>query len=181
MTDNFIHNKWYVITGGPSTGKSTLIDILSKDGFKAFPESARVLIDEAIKNGTSLESLRSDERKFQAKVLEHKIKLERKCDADITTFFDRGMHDTLAYLRLNKFSVGNELTELLETYTYRKIFLLDPFDHYVKDYARTETADESRELNRLLAQAYEEYGQTVIHVPVLPPRERAEFVLQYVQ
>ena len=36
---------WYVITGGPSTGKTTTIDLLQKQGYHTTIEHARHYID----------------------------------------------------------------------------------------------------------------------------------------
>ena len=45
------NSSWYVITGGPSTGKTTLLEELAKRGYKTIPEVARVVIDEGIAAG----------------------------------------------------------------------------------------------------------------------------------
>jgi len=39
-----VQTNWHVITGGPCSGKSTLIDQLANHGFQTVPESARLYI-----------------------------------------------------------------------------------------------------------------------------------------
>lgn len=174
-------NNWYVVTGGPSVGKSTLLDELAKLGHKTFPEAARVVIDEAIAEGKTVLDIRSDEHKFQMDVLARKVKTELEHSRELLTFFDRGMHDTLAYLRLHGFAIGDQVTKAMRDASYRNIFLLDPLDRYDVDYARTETRAEALKLNKLLASAYEEYGMKPTVVPVLSPKERAKFVLDHIR
>lgn len=173
-------NNWHVITGGPSTGKTTLLAELEKLGHHTLPEAARIVIDNAIAKGLTVEELRKDEKNFQHIILDHKVQTEKQYPADRLTFFDRGMHDTLAYLQLKAFEIEDHVLKAMERARYKKVFLLDPLESYEKDYARTESAEESLKLNQLLRDAFAHYGMKPIAVPVLPPAERAQFVLQHV-
>jgi predicted ATPase len=170
-------NNWYVITGGPSTGKTTLLSILKSKGHKVFPEIARVVIDEGIAKGLSVEQIRKDEKKFQMKVLKRKQQIEANHQVDKLTFFDRGMHDTLAYMRSYGWEIRKELETEIHMSVYRKIFLLDPLPIYQKDYARTEGEEFITKINQLLHEAYEKAELDVIHVPFDSPEKRAAFVL----
>src|SRR4051812_6924488 len=64
---------WYVITGGPSSGKSKLLDALAFHGFQVIPEAARILIDEKLSLGQSLKDIRGNEEAFQLEILKMKI------------------------------------------------------------------------------------------------------------
>lgn len=173
-------NNWYVITGGPSTGKSTLLAELTKLGHKTLPEAARVIINKSVAEGKSVDEIRLDEKKFQHKVLDYKIEIERDHPKELLTFFDRGMHDTLAYLKLNKFEIENKVIKAVKRSKYKKVFLLDPLDSYETDYARIETKAESIKLNTLLRDIFSEYGMVPIPVPAVSPSDRAEFVLRHI-
>jgi predicted ATPase len=172
-----MRNNWYVITGGPSSGKTTLLKILESKGHKIFPELARVVIDEGIANGLRIEQIRKDEKKFQMKVLKRKQEIEAKHKPEVLTFFDRGMHDTLAYMRSYGWEVEKGLEEEVHRSIYRKIFLLGPLPMYQKDYARTEGEEIISKINQLLHEVYEKAGMDVIHVPFSTPEKRADFIL----
>lgn len=173
-------NNWYVITGGPSTGKTTLLAELEKKGYKVVPEAARTLIDDAIDQGISVEELRRDEKKFQEDVALLKIKIESSLDPAETIFFDRGMHDTLAYMRHYEFAINQEITNLMQQSRYKNIFLLQPLDTFTRDYARTEDQNFLDHIHQLLHDAYTEFGMKPILVPKSSPRKRADFILQHI-
>lgn len=46
----FMKHNFYVITGGPGAGKTTLINELNKNNYKTIPEEVRKIIKEQIKN-----------------------------------------------------------------------------------------------------------------------------------
>lgn len=169
-------NNWYVITGGPSSGKTTLLDTLSNAGHITVPEAARVLIDREIQNGLTIAEIRKHEEVFQRKVLELKVELEENLNAESLIFFDRGIPDTEAYMLLHNFEITSELIEATKKCNYRKIFLLDAVP-YEQDYARTETEEQRKRLHTLLEDSYKKLGFTIVNVPILPIEERAKFIL----
>ncbi len=173
-------NNWYVITGGPSVGKTSLIARLEQMGYQTVSESARTIIDESAIKGLSVEGLRSDEKRFQEEVARLKTKIEAKHDKGTLTFLDRGMHDTLAYLRLYNFKVEEWVKELMTEASYRKVFLLEALDDYERDYARTEDHEMVRRLPRLLHDAYAEYGMEPIHIKAGTIDKRLKAILDHV-
>lgn len=171
-------NNWYVITGGPSVGKTTTIAELARRGYLTIPEAARTIIDEAAARGISADELRSDEDKFQRDIALLKQKIEEQADPAVPTFFDRGMHDTLAYMRHYNFTADDWIMELLQKSFYKKVFVLAPLDRFERDYARTEPDDFGRQIHQPLVDAYAEYGMQPIIVKAAPLEERIDFILQ---
>lgn len=174
-------NNWYVITGGPSTGKTTLLGELEKLGHKIVPEAARTAIDEALEKGISVEELRADEKHFQDEVARLKEKIEAAQDANALTFFDRGMQDTVAYLRHYGFDIENWVAALMNRTRYRNVFLLEPLSTFQDDYARTENHNFVKSLHKLLHDAYAEFGMEPIHVPAVSVDDRVKFILDKVK
>lgn len=174
-------NNWYVITGGPSTGKTTLLKELGKLGHKTIPEAARTVIDEAMEKGISVEELRSDEKRFQDDVARLKEKIEAAHDKSVLTFFDRGMQDTVAYMRHYGFNIDEWIAALMDKAKYQKVFLLEPLSTYQSDYARTEDQDFAKSLHKLLHDAYTEFGMEPIYVPAVSLNDRVKFILDKVK
>lgn len=171
-------NKWYVITGGPSVGKSTTIAELARQGYLTIPEAARTIIDQAAAKGITTEQLRSDEDKFQRDIALLKQKIEHEADATVPTFFDRGMHDTLAYMRHYGFAPEQWIMDLLQNSSYKKVFVLAPLDTFERDYARTEPDDFAKQIHQPLIDAYAEYGMQPVIVKAAPLEERINFILK---
>lgn len=174
------NNQWYVITGGPSTGKTTLLAELARREYRTVQEAARTVIDEAFARGVTPQELRRDEKKFQEDVAVMKAETEASLDPHEITFFDRGMHDTLAYMRYYSFDISESIEQLMSA-RYRAIFLLDPLPQYEADYARTEDKQFIAAIQQLLHDAYAEYGMTPIHIPAVSVDERINLILDHLK
>ncbi|HLL60149.1 MAG TPA: ATP-binding protein [Candidatus Nitrosocosmicus sp.] len=169
-------NNWYVITGGPSCGKTTVLKELKNRGYKTVEEAARIYIDREIDKGKSIEDIRGDELFFQKELLIMKIETEKKLNQDDTIFFDRGIPDTIAYLEIKNFTIEDYIKSSVEKSNYKKVFLFDLLK-YEKDYARTETVEEAKIIQQLLKQSYEALKIPVLKVPVMSLNERVQFIL----
>lgn len=167
---------WYVITGGPSSGKSTVIRLLKDLGYTTTHEVARHYIDLQRINGRSIDEIRANQRQFQHKILNLQIDLERRLDPQEMIFLDRGLPDELAYYKYFDLAPDEKLVEYLATATYKKIFIMDllPLD---KDYARTEDVAAQKALHELIIESYAARNEPIVMVPVLPPKERTAFIL----
>lgn len=183
---------WWVITGPPHSGKTSLIDNLSFNGYRTVPEAARVLIDQEMSQGKTIKEIRAGEAGFQQRVFALKCQLEPTIPKSELIFFDRGkIGDDMAYW-VNAINYHSDVTEVMsfywglvmgseQKYRYAGIFLLDRLPSYEQDYARTEDEEEALRITDLLRHYYEEaMGYPIINVPVLQVNERAQFVLEHV-
>lgn len=169
---------WYVITGAPSSGKTTTLALLAANGYRVVPEAARLVIDEGMARGLSLAQIRADEVEFQRHILRRKQQVETELPPGEIVLFDRGMHDSIAYMRLHKVDEAPARAAARQS-QYRTVFILDPLP-YLEDYARNESRDQVEVLDELLEQAYREHGYTVVRVPVGPVEERAATIRSYI-
>ncbi|MDO8503093.1 MAG: ATP-binding protein [bacterium] len=175
-----VKDNWYILTGGPCSGKTTTLDALKKKGYKVVYEAARFLIDQEMKKGKTLQEIRKDELAFQRKVLEIKLEWEKSLTKNELTFFERGIPDSLAYYKLCGVSDDPFLKTALRNSFYKKVFLLEPLD-YQKDYARVESEAERKQLGQLLEEAYQNIGVPVIRVLKMSLEKRVKFVLRNLQ
>ncbi len=176
MDNKKIETNWYVITGGPSTGKTTVINLLKEMGFKTTIEHARHYIDSKKVFGNSLEEIRANKRKFQLGVLNMQIAQEAELPAAEFFFLDRAIPDTMAYIKYLNLEYDKVLLDAVNKATYKKIFILDRLP-FVKDYARTEDEEAQKNIHQLIIEVYESLGSPIIFVPVLSPQERVVFIL----
>ncbi|MBY0473334.1 ATP-binding protein [Patescibacteria group bacterium] len=176
---NPIKTNWYVITGGPSSGKTTTVNLLAGRGYKTTIEHARHYIDTQKITGKTVEEIRANQLVFQRGVLDMQIAQENELTLDEAVFLDRALPDALAYYRFLNLPEDRDLLQALQAHLYKKVFILDPLP-LVKDYARTENSNDQNVIHGLLIEAYESLGYHAMHVPVLPPEERVDFILKNV-
>src|SRR5690242_8677281 len=88
---------WYVITGGPCSGKTTVVNLLKERGYKTTVEDARHYIDLQRANGKSVEDVEQHQKEFQLKVLELQIEQEKALKPSDIVFLDRAIPDARAY------------------------------------------------------------------------------------
>ncbi len=171
-----INNNWYVITGAPSSGKTTIIKMLEKKGYDVVYEAARIYIDEEMAKGKTIEQIRANELLFQEKILKFKIDCEKKLPKEKIIFFDRGIPDSDAYYRVHGAENDIFLKESMSKCSYKKVFLFELIG-YKKDYARIESKEEQLQIQKLLRESYEKLNIPLVVVPKMPIRERLDFVL----
>ena len=168
---------WYVLTGGPCAGKTTLIFELEKRGYSVVPEPARLIIDSKLAAGEVIEQIVTDPE-WLISVVRKALAQYREVPPGETYFFDRSVVDSLAYYALNKKEIDDEFRAALNEVKFKKVFLLDLID-FVNDEARSETPEQAMILHGLIREGYEREGYEIVEVPVLPVPERADFVLKH--
>jgi predicted ATPase len=167
--------KKIVITGGPSIGKTTVIELLASRGYKTLPEVARIIIEEETIKGSDVLPGKNLQ-KFQQAVAERQLAIEAQAEGDIV-FLDRSLVDGAGYCRYGGVVVPEAILEQ-GRHRYDKVFLLASLGIYVKDGVRGRTLEDAQKIHQYIEEAYEEFGYAPIHVPVLPPEERVDYILE---
>jgi predicted ATPase len=170
-----------IISGGPCTGKTSLIDALSKRGYSTHPEFARAVITEQLALNTDLVPWLNNVG-FSALVLEKMIALNASINDDQMHFFDRGIPDLAAYLHVTHDPLPDGFTaDLTQANYHSTVFLLPPWEEiYANDNERKESFDTALTISRALKTTYQDLGFTVIGVPKLSLEERLDYILQMV-
>ena len=112
-----------VITGGPSTGKTSIIEKIKREGFFCFSEISREITLEARKQGIP-QLFISDPLLFSQKIIEGRIKQFQaagKVDQPIV-FYDRGIPDVVAYMDCFGQSYDDHFVESCKIHRYDHIF-----------------------------------------------------------
>ena len=171
---------WYVIIGGPYSGKTTIINELEKLGHCVVQEAAATIINEGILKGKNIDEIRKDENEFTEVVLKKKLENEAKAPRDKIVFFDRGVPDAIAYDKVYNALTNKEVIELCKKRDYARVFFLEMLP-YKKTYERVEDKETAEKLSKCLYEAYLEYGYNVVKVPVMSVNERVEFILKKIK
>lgn len=173
----------FVVTGGLSVGKTTVLKLLEGLGYTVVPEVSNELINEYQKvNGINNYPWDGGKRdSFQREVLKAQLEVESTLDKlDGIAFLDRGIPDGVPFYMLDGKEVPQELWETAKTNRYNGVFFMDalPTELYYNDTHRPQSRELSATIEKMLLDIYNELGYSPILVPVLKPRDRANFILQ---
>lgn len=168
---------WYVITGGPGSGKTTTVNHLNMLGYHTTIEHARHFIDTQMISGRTVEEIRKNQLEFQRGILDMQLLQEASLSPDELVFLDRALPDALAYYRFLNLPIDKKLEDSLKKVAYKKVFILKSLP-LVNDYARREDEAAQKKIAELITEVYESLPFPVIHVPVLAPEERSNFILK---
>src|SRR3954465_8016880 len=91
-------NTLFIVTGGPGSGKSTLIEALAAEGLHAMPEAGRAIIQEQVASGGNALPW-SDRLAFAERMFAWEIRSWHAAHALAgPVLFDRGIPDVVGYL-----------------------------------------------------------------------------------
>lgn len=178
-TFDALSNNRFIITGGPGSGKTTLIEGLKKLGYCGFPEIARDLI--RLGADPPIRSNNHGSGRFFNLILQNRIFLHQQIKGTELGFYDRGIPDSLAYFKFLGKKVPGILTEAIKMYRYHTIvFVTPPWEEIFRnDSVRRETFAEAQALHDLTVEAYESSGYQVMEMPRVQPEKRLELVIGY--
>jgi predicted ATPase len=119
--------RFFVLTGGPGSGKSTLIDALESAGFARSVEAGRGVIQDQVAIGGHALPWR-DPSAFAELMLCWEMRSYHLAERqDGPVFFDRGVPDVVGYLRLSGLPVPRHMeTAAAETFRYHRRVLIAP-------------------------------------------------------
>jgi predicted ATPase len=174
---NFDH--LFVITGGPGSGKSTLIDALAARGICTMPEAGRAIIQDQLAIGG--EALPwSDRRAFAELMLSWEMRSHRAgLRLRGSVIFDRGVPDVLGYLRLNELSVPSHVERAAGMFRYhRRVFIAPPWPEiFARDAERKQSFEEAEATYEVMIATYAALGYDLVPLPLRSVEERVRFVL----
>lgn len=172
-----IETRWVVITGPPSSGKTTLLDLLAADGNAISPDSTRALITAVTAEGRDPEEFRFADD-FQPRTLAAMLSAEDSLEPQQRTFLEYALPCNIAFHRTEALSLTDGLAEAAAKYHYDAVFILDPLP-WVGDEQRVEDEVYQRTVHAHMHEVYAEYGYEPVAVPTLTPAERLAFVLEH--
>ncbi|MBK5074805.1 AAA family ATPase [Budviciaceae bacterium CWB-B4] len=174
--------KRIVITGGPGSGKSTLIDALTQRGYLCSVEAGRSIIQDQISIGGNALPW-GDRIAFSELMLCWEIRSWHAANGcHELCFFDRGIPDVAGYLSLCRFPVPAHVEKAINNFRYAgTVFIAPPWKEiYVQDSERKQSIEEAEQTYWTLSKTYQAYGYQLIEIPRIPADERADFIISQV-
>lgn len=171
--------KRIVITGGPGSGKTSLIKKLEDDAYPVIHEISRQVILEAQQQGIEQLFLENPIL-FSEKLLEGRLKQfhEGETYNEQFLFYDRGMPDVTAYMDYVATHYPKNFSQTCKENKYDAIFVLPPWkDIYHPDNERYESFEQAEKIFGFLKKAYQNYGYPINEVPVGSIDDRIKYIL----
>lgn len=172
---------FFVITGGPGAGKTSIIDKLAARGFPTVMEAGRdILRQQALIGGNATHT--GDARSYAELILARGMAdYERMLiETDGPVFFDRGVAELAGYWRLLGMPVPDHVRRAAELYrTNPLVFAAPPWrEIYVQDALRGQDFAEAERTHDLAVGAYREFGYRIVEIPKGSVAERVAFVVR---
>ncbi len=171
---------FFIITGGPGAGKTTLIDRLQQRGYARSAEAGRaIILDQLAIDGPALPW--RDPRAFAELMLCWETRSYRLAPEQAgPVFFDRGVPDVIGYLSVAGLPIPAHLRNAAERLRYnRRVFIAPPWPEiFRQDSERRQSFDEAVRTHEALITAYDLCGYELVEIPRLDLDARTSFVLE---
>jgi predicted ATPase len=175
-------DRFHVITGGPGSGKTAIIDALRSRGYPCSIEAGRGIIEDQVTiDGPALPW--RDPMLFSELMLSCEMRSYH--DAEQSTgpvFFDRGVPDVLGYLRLIDVPALEHIQKAATTFRYnRTVFIAPPWPEiFRQDRERKQDFAEAVRTYDALVATYTDLDYRLVEIPRDSVEGRLRFVLNNV-
>ena len=171
--------KSILLIGGPSTGKTTLINYLKTLGYPCLEEISREVTKKAQNEG--IDQLFLEKPLLFSQLLKD-ARIQQflevaSYDAEYV-FLDRGIPDTVAYMDYIGQTYTEEFVNDCKNYIYDRVFILPLWKEiHETDGERYENFEQAQKIQDHLIATYKHYGYAPIEVPKADVATRATFIL----
>ncbi len=173
----------FVVTGGPGSGKSSLIDAMARRGFRTMPEAGRAIIRDQVGIGGSALPW-ADRALFAELMLGWELRSWHEAAAGAgPVLMDRGILDVIGYLILCGLPVPAHVEAAARLHRYNNLVFLAPYWDaiFIQDAERKQDRQEAEATARVMAQTYTRLGYRIVELPLLGIEERADFMADRLQ
>lgn len=171
---------FFVITGGPGMGKTSLLEELERRKYICIPETGRqIIIHQMNIKGIALP--------WKSPMLFGEL-MFRQAHEDFLTcgeqqqpvFFDRGIPDVIGYMELCRLQPGREIKEIAKSLRYHPlVFITPPWEEiYRNDTERKQSFPEAVETYKMMQKVYTKLGYQTLEIPKVSIRDRADFLIK---
>ena len=173
----------FVVTGGPGSGKSSLIDAMTRRGFRTMPEAGRAIIQDQVRIGVPALPW-ADRAIFAELMLGWELRSYHEALAsDAPVLMDRGIPDVVGYLTLCGLPVPAHIEAAAKIHPYNERVFLAPYwgAIFAQDAERKQDRQEAEATGRVMAETYTRLGYQIVELPLVGIEQRADFIAERLQ
>jgi predicted ATPase len=173
------HN-FYVITGGPGAGKTSLLESLALKGYSYIPDTARQIIKERLSKGLTP---RPGPKTFAQKIFDKDwTNFITNSGLSSLLFFDRSFMDSACLLFDCSTTSYNKIKDShLKNRYNNKVFMAPPWrEIYRTDRERDQSFQESVAVCERIEKWYRQHDYEVIILPKETIENREKFILSQI-
>ncbi len=170
---------YFIITGGPGMGKTSLLNALQQQGYTCVPESGRAIIQQQVATGGNALPW-ADQNAFAGLMFWQAVADYETLQAtQQPVFFDRGIPDVEGYLALCGLPVPPAVAEAAAALRYNPlVFITPPWEEiYRHDRERKQTFEEAVRTCNMMQHTYARLGYRLEILPQSSVEDRVKHLL----
>ena len=172
-----------IISGGPCSGKTAVIEELNNRGYHVLSETALLLIYKSDKEKSKLYPWTNFE-KFNKKMIQLQIQREKKLRGNMV-FLDRSLIDALAYSKIKRKKLPKNFEDKILQSKYDKAFILEmlPKKHWNQTkngLPRMQKYSSAVRIHKMIKKVYKDSEISAVKVPFMSIKKRVSFILRQI-
>ncbi|MCC8144847.1 MAG: AAA family ATPase [Bacteroidales bacterium] len=176
-------NNFFILTGGPGAGKTSLIEELKNRKYNCVPEVGRKIIKEQMEtDGNALPW--KDVKLYSSLMLTYSLHdFNQRINSNDIYFFDRGIPDVYGYERLMKLPDNPRLQKTVKEFRYNPVvFILPPWKQiYENDKEWKQDFEEAKATYEIMCEIYKELEYELTVVPEDTVLNRVNFIMDKIK
>ena len=178
-----IKHNYHILSGGPGSGKTSVLNEIANRKFEVVREVAReIIISQREQGGCATHD--GDQGAFRELMFLESLSDYKKHTAINTPiFFDRGIADIAGYSLLIDMPLTQNMQHAIDTYKYNpNVFFFQPWEQiYKKDSERHQDFSEAKLTYKVIKSAYVANNYHIVEVPFLDVKSRVDFILDTIK
>lgn len=169
-----VKNK-FVITGPPSSGKTTILDILQQRGIKVLSDTSREILLKKEEYGVDINDIA-----FSDLIFEKQLEKEFSLDENEVCLLDMSLVECIVFRKLKRQSL-DLLSEIELRQRYDDVFLFSPLPFENDGYRDENDEQQINKIYELIKETYLELGYTARSIPRLPIDQRLKMIIDFLR
>ncbi len=172
-------DRLFVLTGGPGSGKTTLIEALAAAGVATSPEVGRAVIREQLAIGGDALPWADQLAFAELMVVRDVAAREAALATGLVTVLDRGIPDVAGFLRVTGLPVPPHIDAAARRWRYNRRVFIAPYwaEIFTGDAERKQKPEEAQATFAVMSRTYRDYGYELIELPRADVAARVAFIV----